>query len=67
MDIVESSKRSLASSLPNSEIFTNLEKSYEAYQKDIAYLSVYFDTPTVMEFRLIDFDYNLYRKLACSV
>jgi hypothetical protein len=27
-----------------------MSKNYEAYDKDIAVLSVYFDTPTVMEF-----------------
>jgi hypothetical protein len=31
-------------------IFTNIERSYDAYDKDIAVLNVFFETQTIMEF-----------------
>jgi len=42
-----SSKRQL---FPSPIIFTQMQRSYKAYEKDVAVLQVYFDSPTIFKF-----------------
>lgn len=49
---VQSSARVITSgvSLMGKYIFTEIDRDYDAYTRDIAILQVYFDTPTVLQF-----------------
>lgn len=49
---VQSSARVITSgvSLMGKYIFTEIDRDYDAYMRDIAILTVYFDTPTVLQF-----------------
>ena len=47
---VVSSTRNLTSSVSMQNIFTTIDRSYDAFDKDIAILSVYFDKPTLLQF-----------------
>ena len=46
----QSSKRYLGGSSNRPDVFPNLPKEYEAFEKDIAIVTVFFDTPTVLQF-----------------
>ena len=47
---VVSNTRTLTSSVSMQNIFTKIDRNYDAYDKDIAILSVYFDKPTLLQF-----------------
>ena len=47
---VRSRKRTLKRTLLMDNIFTALERDYDAYEDDIAILNIYFDTSSVMQF-----------------
>ena len=47
---LQSSVRILKSSVSMQNIFTNITRNYDAYDKDIAIVSVYFDTPVAFQF-----------------
>ena len=47
---IKSSNRTDTLFIPKSKTFTTLENIYDAYKDDIAEVSVYFPTPTVMKF-----------------
>jgi len=47
---LESSKRSIKESSVLSKFFEGLPNEYDAYEKDIAVLRVFFDSSTVMQF-----------------
>jgi hypothetical protein len=47
---VVSNTRYLTSSVSMQNIFTEIDQSYDAYDKDIAILSVYFEKPTLLQF-----------------
>ncbi len=47
---VVSSTRTLTSSVSMQKIFTKINRTYDAYDEDIAVLNVYFDKPTLIQF-----------------
>jgi hypothetical protein len=47
---LQSSQRSLKSSVSMQNIFTEISRDYDAYDRDIAMVSVYFDTPVALQF-----------------
>jgi len=47
---VVSNTRNLTSSVSMQNIFNAIERNYDAYEKDIAILSIYFDKPTLLQF-----------------
>ena len=48
--VVESSQRMTKPNLSQNNTFTSLQRSYDAYEKDIAVLNVFFASPTVIEY-----------------
>ena len=48
---LESSIRTVKDSYVLANFFPSLNKKYDAYEKDIAVLKVFFDSPTVMQFK----------------
>lgn len=46
---IESNQRSLES-LAQVDVFKTIDQNYNAFEQDIAILSVFFDTPTVLQF-----------------
>ncbi len=51
LSFVDSSKRTIKNSYVLTNFFRGLIKDYDAYEKDIAVLEVFFDTSTVMKFQ----------------
>jgi hypothetical protein len=51
LSFVDSSKRTIKNSYVLTNFFRGLTKDYDAYEKDIAVLEVFFDTSTVMKFQ----------------
>ena len=49
-ELIKSSKREILPIYFSDYTFTNLTRSYDAYEKDIAVLNVFFASPTVMEY-----------------
>jgi hypothetical protein len=49
LDKVESSWRKLKTSIVLPKFFDGMSKEYDAYEKDIAVLNVFFETTTVMQ------------------
>ena len=49
--LVESSKRTIKKSYVLSDFFEDLPAEYDAYEKDIAVLTVFFDSTTVMKYK----------------
>lgn len=51
VSFIESSQRTIKNSYILSNFFRGLPKDYDAYERDIAVLEVFFDTSTVMKFQ----------------
>ena len=51
LSYIDSSKRTIKDSYVLSNFFRGLPKDYDAYEKDIAVLEVFFGTSTVMKFQ----------------
>ena len=47
---IMSSKRTLKPKMPNANFLSNSNVEYDAFEKDIAVLSVFFDSPTILEY-----------------